>query len=71
MNPPPRLLWGCGVAATTMGGDVSEKAEDIGSAQATFESESTAIPMAIGLRIDTPVGFTQHHRVNGQTHTEW
>jgi hypothetical protein len=42
-----------------MGGaaDVSEKAEDIGSADATFESESTAIPTAIGLRIDTPCWF--------------
>ncbi len=71
MNPPPRLFWGCGVSATTMGGGVSVKAEDIGSADATFESKNTAIPTAIGLRIGTPVGFTQHHRVNGQTHTEW
>jgi len=54
-----------------MGGGVSVKAEDIGSADATFESKNTAIPTAIGLRIGTPVGFTQHHRVNGQTHTEW
>lgn len=71
MNPPPRLFCGCGIAATTIGGGVSEKAEDIGSADATLESESTAIPTAIGPRIETPVGFIQHHRVNGQRHTEW